>query len=298
MKGAALLLALVLPISAAIASPPETSPLPPARPMAADLTAEIAAAVASAMAPGVSLLPPARPDDTGLQTEALARAIAAASATAPPEAALAPAPASRAVLRSPRPETRPRGFARLLRAALRSPRVTSGAGSVCGVREIKGMAVAPVRGPGACGIAKPVKISSVSGVTLNMQPTIDCTTAKALNDWVRGGVIPAVGRRGGGVAGLHIIAAYSCRTRNSRPGAKLSEHSFGHAVDVAGVVLKDGSELTVLDDWKGRNSKVIRAMHAGACGPFGTVLGPGSDHYHTNHFHLDTARYRGGPYCR
>ncbi|MEZ5769485.1 MAG: extensin family protein [Paracoccaceae bacterium] len=73
-------------------------------------------------------------------------------------------------------------------------------------------------------------------------------------------------------------------------GAKLSEHSFGHAIDVSGVTLKDGTTLTVLDHWRsGKYGSVIKAMHSSACGTFGTVLGPNADRYHQNHLHLDTA---------
>ncbi len=96
-----------------------------------------------------------------------------------------------------------------------------------------------------------------------------------------------------------MIASYSCRTRNSKPGARLSEHAFGHAVDVSGVVLRDGTKLTVLDHWRSsRYGKILKAMHRAACGTFGTVLGPNADRYHQDHFHLDTARYRSGAYCR
>ncbi|OIP87255.1 MAG: hypothetical protein AUK37_01735, partial [Rhodobacterales bacterium CG2_30_65_12] len=199
-----------------------------------------------------------------------------------------------------RPEARPtgNGLARLA-SAVTPPRATSRKGSVCGVAEIKGEALAPIPGRGACGIEQPVRVASVSGVALAQRPTIDCTTAKALNTWVREGVIPAVGRTGGGVAQINVIAHYSCRSRNNRPGAKLSEHSFGHAVDVGGIVLKDGTRLTVLDQWRSaKYGRIIKAMHKAACGPFGTVLGPGSDSYHQNHLHVDTARYRGGSYCR
>ncbi|WP_281842416.1 extensin-like domain-containing protein [Sinisalibacter aestuarii] len=203
-----------------------------------------------------------------------------------------------AVARSLRPERRPGGFARLV-AAITPPRATSRAGSVCGVPEIKGQALAPIPGRGACGVDQPVRVTSVSGIALAQQPTIDCTTAKALNTWVREGVIPAVGRKGGGVARINIIAHYSCRGRNNQPGARLSEHSFGHAVDIGGITLNDGTTLTVLDHWKSNTyGKIIKAMHKSACGPFGTVLGPNSDRYHQNHLHLDTARYRGGAYCR
>ncbi|MEJ2029130.1 MAG: extensin family protein [Maritimibacter sp.] len=166
-----------------------------------------------------------------------------------------------AVSRSLRPRHRPAGFDRLVR------------------------------------VAAPVRISSVAGIPLSMQPTIDCPTAIALNDWVRDGVIPTIGRTGGGVARIDIIAHYSCRTRNNQPGAKLSEHSKGHALDVSGVTLRNGKTLTVEDQWSGQYSRVFRTLYRRACGPFGTVLSPDADRYHYNHFHLDTARYRGGPYC-
>ena len=37
--------------------------------------------------------------------------------------------------------------------------------------------------------------------------------------------------------------SYSCRTRNHRVGAKLSEHAFGNALDVMGFRLEDGREV-------------------------------------------------------
>ena len=69
--------------------------------------------------------------------------------------------------------------------------------------------------------------------------------------------------------------------------------------NISAINLKDGSSLTVLDDWDSRRKgAMLKAMHKAACGTFGTVLGPKSDSYHQNHFHLDTARYRSGSYCR
>ena len=45
----------------------------------------------------------------------------------------------------------------------------------------------------------------------------------------------------------------------------------------------------------------LKEVRKAACGPFTTVLGPGSDPYHSDHFHLDLAQ-RGktgrGLYCR
>ncbi len=201
-----------------------------------------------------------------------------------------------AVARSLRPRRRPAGFDRLVRVAA-TPRAPVNGGSVCGVAAIRGQVIAPVPGPGACGVDAPVRVSSVAGIPLSMQPTIDCPTAIALNEWVRDGVIPTIGRTGGGVARINIIAHYSCRPRNNVPGAKLSEHGKGRALDVSGVTLRNGKTLTVEEQWNGQYSRVFRTLYRRACGPFGTVLSPDADRNHYNHFHLDTAQYRGGPYC-
>jgi len=204
-----------------------------------------------------------------------------------------------AIALSPRPAPRP---AIVTQSAARSQpeRQTGRTGSICGNRQIRGEEINAIAGklPG-CGVADPVRVSAVSGVRLTRPAIMDCTTATALNNWVRAGVRPAVGRRGGGLEALKVIADYSCRTRNNRPGARISEHGKGHAVDVAGIVLNNGDLITVLEGWHDRRDrKIIRAMHASACGPFGTVLGPDADRYHQDHIHVDTARYRSGPYCQ
>ncbi len=145
-------------------------------------------------------------------------------------------------------------------------------------------------------------MTEVAGVRLSQAAVMDCTTAKALNSWVETGVKPAVGRLGGGLAGLRVAAHYSCRTRNNQPGAKISEHGKGHAIDISGgFVLKNGGvTISVLNGWRDPvQGKVLKAAHAAACAPpFGTVLGPNADRYHQDHLHMDTARYRSGSYCR
>jgi len=173
-------------------------------------------------------------------------------------------------------------------------------GSVCGDPSILGEQVGRVPGKiSGCGVQDAVRVSSVSGVALSSTALIDCTTAKALKQWVDRGLKPAVGRRGGGVTKMRVFASYSCRTRNNKKGAKISEHGRGRAVDIGAFSLKDGSEITVLKDWgRGKKGRILKEMHESACGPFGTVLGPKSDKYHKDHFHFDTARYRSGSYCR
>lgn len=212
-----------------------------------------------------------------------------------------------AIARSIRPHPRPQRLKR--NAGVRTvsvrtqpaPVITRGRrGSVCGIKTIKGEKLAPIPGRiRGCGVSDPVRITSVDGVALSQASIMDCGTAKALNSWVKNGLKPTVGRLGGGVASLKVIAHYSCRTRNSQPGAKISEHGKGRAVDISAVNLKNGSSISVLKGWgKRTQGKLLKKMHKTACGPFGTVLGPGSDKFHRDHFHFDTARYRSGSYCR
>lgn len=201
------------------------------------------------------------------------------------------------------PEARPRSPAPVTASV--SPRppqaiIQGRSGSVCGVRSIEGVALPPIPGRIAgCGVETPVRVTAVSGVRLSNPATMDCGTAKALNVWVEKGAKPALRRTGGGLVALKVAASYSCRTRNNQPGAKISEHGRGRAIDISGFYLADGTLITVLDGWKARaTAKPLKAMHKAACGPFGTVLGPNSDAYHRDHFHFDTARYRSGSYCR
>lgn len=220
------------------------------------------------------------------------------------EAAILPPPydPDLAIGRSPRPVLRPRGLASTAIVYPPPPPANAGSrrGSVCGQRQIRGVVLAAIRERVAgCGLENPVRISSVSGVRLTQEAIMDCNTATTLNEWVREGAIPAVGRRGRGLGALRIISHYSCRTRNNQAGAKISEHGKGHAIDIAGVILKNGDAIEFLDDWGGgRDGRILRALHQTACGPFGTVLGPDANRAHRDHLHVDTAEYRGGSYCR
>ncbi|WP_101065708.1 extensin-like domain-containing protein [Roseovarius salinarum] len=250
-----------------------------------------AAGPAAAQAPETSARPVARSD--------------AAAACACPSRSLRPvvrpsalvAPA-RAVMRVKplRPRARPADLPR------RAPgtRAASAVGAICGDPALRGERLGPVPGrkPG-CGIDRAVRLRSVAGVHLSRPAVVDCVTARALGNWVETGLRPAVDRIDGQAAALDVAAHYACRTRNGQSGAKVSEHGKGRAIDIAGIRLRDGREITVEDHWqRGRRGRALRRMHKAACGPFGTVLGPEADRWHRDHFHFDTARYRGGAYCR
>lgn len=209
-----------------------------------------------------------------------------------------------------RPKRRPNGLSRRsyqntvsTAAATRTqPRsvVTSSRGRICGDRTLRGETLSPIAGRlRGCGLSDPVKLYEVDGVRLNAPAVVDCATAKAMKTWLNKGVRPTVGRLGGGVSELRVVASYSCRTRNSLPGAKISEHGKGRAVDISEIRLKNGATLNVLRDWRDpAKGNLLKKIHRSACGPFGTVLGPNSDRFHRDHFHFDTARHRSGSYCR
>ncbi|HEY0276036.1 MAG TPA: extensin family protein, partial [Paenirhodobacter sp.] len=148
-----------------------------------------------------------------------------------------------------------------------------------------------------CGLPDGVELTQISGIPLSIPIQVDCNTAVRMKYWVDNGIVPAIGNRGGGISRLEIAGSYACRPRNNQSGAKVSEHGRGHAVDLRGIRLKSGQVMTVEDDWRGYDN-VLQRIHAAACGPFGTVLGPQSDAYHHDHIHVDTAQNRNGAsYC-
>lgn len=210
-----------------------------------------------------------------------------------------------AVARSLLPKKRPKGLRRVARIDPKNYKAGRAVryrkkGSVCGVKGIRGRAVGPVRGKIAgCSIKNPVKIAEVDGVKFTREVLVGCDTAQSLYGWVRKSAKPVVGRKGGGLAKIQMIAGYSCRNRNSAKSGKLSEHAKGKAIDIAGFILKDGTVLSVKRDWHSANKgRTLKKLHKTACGPFGTVLGPNANRFHRDHFHFDVARYRSGAYCR
>src|SRR5579871_6763608 len=154
-----------------------------------------------------------------------------------------------------------------------------------------------IDGPGICGMTRPLKVSALSdgGVGIDKTLNVDCPMTAALQTWLDGVVQPAAQARfRQKVATVNVFGAYSCRSVDNQPGARLSEHAFGNAVDVAGFTLADGRKLEFVRDWKQEGTQeaaFLHETHAGACQYFTTVLGPGSDVFHYNHIHLDLAAH-------
>lgn len=160
----------------------------------------------------------------------------------------------------------------------------------------------PIDEGNGCQVPNPWKMYSVAGVQLSQPATLNCSVTQPLHDWMNGTVQPAAGQAfGSQVTGITVAASYSCRARNNKRGAKMSEHGFGNAIDISSFTLADGRKVTVKNGWRGEGDEreFLRQIRQDACGEFMTVLGPGSDRYHGDHFHLDLASRRSGQaYCK
>ncbi|RVT84500.1 extensin family protein [Rhodobacteraceae bacterium CCMM004] len=150
-----------------------------------------------------------------------------------------------------------------------------------------------------CGIARPIRVTEIlPGVEMQPDAVLRCATARALARWVQDDVQPAARAIGtlADVTALDHGSTYICRRRNNAATGKLSEHSFGNAVDVMAFDFADGTTLRV--EPRADNGTVEeafqRAVRGGACVHFTTVLGPGTDATHDNHLHMDIKERNGG----
>lgn len=140
---------------------------------------------------------------------------------------------------------------------------------------------------------------ALAGGPAMVQPaaTLACPMVSALDQWISASVQPAALRWfGQPVVEIRQISAYSCRGMNGSPRARISEHAFGNALDIASFTLADGRKVTVRDGWRGLPEErgFLHDVHAAACQQFSTVLGPGSNIYHYDHLHLDLMRRSSG----
>jgi len=156
----------------------------------------------------------------------------------------------------------------------------------------------------ACGMPDPVVVASLDNgnIPLTGLAEVNHAVAETFAAWVRDKVEPAArARLGGELTGLRIVDAYSCRTRDHIKNARLSEHAYGNAIDVG--AFRIGKQwIDVGGSHPAGQQAFLDQVRADACGPFTTVLGPGSDSYHAEHLHLDLAKRRtSGPsrglYC-
>jgi hypothetical protein len=156
-----------------------------------------------------------------------------------------------------------------------------------------------VDGPGVCGMDHGFKVIALAegAISLAQPVTLACPAIAEADRWIVEKVMPAAQARfGSALVGLTSTGGYSCRGMNNQPGARLSEHAFGNGFDVGGFKLADGRVITVAKHWKSADEQeqaFLRDVFADACESFTTVLGPGADAFHFDHFHLDLAQHGG-----
>jgi hypothetical protein len=154
----------------------------------------------------------------------------------------------------------------------------------------------------SCGIAFPVEVSGLSGgIRIKPAAQVNCQITEAFARWAKQELVPSTRMRYlSGVSAIHQMSSYSCRTMNSRRGAAMSEHARGNAIDIGKIVLKNGKAIAI--EKKGffafREKGLLKSVRSDSCKYFSTVLGPGSDRYHKDHFHFDLrARKSGYRHC-
>jgi hypothetical protein len=140
-------------------------------------------------------------------------------------------------------------------------------------------------GRGSCRVDQAVMLRSISAggrdVKLPDRPIVNCAFALEFSQWVKGAGVP--------LAKLYTGPGYQCRSRNGDGSGKLSEHARGNAVDVERLQMADGTTMWVKE---ANGNRTLKAMRVQACEHFTTVLGPGSNSAHAEHFHLDLERRR------
>ena len=153
-----------------------------------------------------------------------------------------------------------------------------------------------------CFVHNAYKVESLGQVAFSQPATFNCAMANTTAAWLSNVVQPAAEDTfGEPVVKIDVPATFACRPRNNIRGAKLSEHGRGNAIDVSAFTLASGRKIVVEQGWftSGDDKSFLKQVRGGACGPFKTVLGPGSDPHHDDHFHLDLQQHRsGGSYCR
>jgi hypothetical protein len=147
------------------------------------------------------------------------------------------------------------------------------------------------------GPPAPQYTGAIGPVEVKPAATLACPIVSALDHWIAQSVQPASLRWfNQPVVEIKQISAFSCRSMNNQRGAKISEHAFGNAIDVAAFVLADGRVVKVKDGWRGRPEEqgFLRDVQGAACDQFNTVLAPGADAFHYDHIHVDLMRRASG----
>ncbi len=110
--------------------------------------------------------------------------------------------------------------------------------------------------------------------------------------WIGDLVAPLVaGIKGSDLKAVQTDPGFECRNRNRAVTGKLSAHSQGLAIDIAGFELSSGTTLRIKPEADTAPDPALAALRQAACGWFTTILGPGSDEAHHDHLHVDIEQH-------
>ncbi len=130
----------------------------------------------------------------------------------------------------------------------------------------------------------------------NLGP-VTCPLAESFAAWARYGADRAARQiLGSELVRIETMGSYACR--NVAGTERRSAHSTANAIDISAFVLADGRRIGVLGGWSSPSRserEFLRVVHASACKRFGTVLGPGYNPDHADHFHVELS---GRGFCR
>lgn len=149
-----------------------------------------------------------------------------------------------------------------------------------------------------CGIPYPVKVYGfASNIAMKPAITLNCQVTLAFAKWVRNELNPSARYRyWSGVKTIIPMGGYSCRRMNSSKRNPWSEHARGNAIDVGKFILNNGKKIDVRKPgfFSFREKGLLNAVRSDSCKYFHTVLGPGSDPHHKDHFHFDLRTRKSG----
>lgn len=157
---------------------------------------------------------------------------------------------------------------------------------------------APSQAPSVVPLrSRTLTTGSIKPVEVKPAATLACPIVSALDQWILTSVQPMARHWfGQQIVEIRQISAYSCRGMNGNPNSRISEHAFGNALDISAFILADGRRVSVKDGWLGSPEEqgFLRDIQASACETFNTVLAPGSNRFHYDHFHVDLMRRPSG----
>ncbi len=145
-----------------------------------------------------------------------------------------------------------------------------------------------------CGISQAVRVER-SAIGWNRKTLMSCSLEAVVWDFETQVVQPAAERNfGQAVRKMSNAGSYSCRGEIGGRAERLSQHSFGKALDVTGFELADGTVISVSRDWrnKGAKSEFLHQVAQGACKIFSVVMTPNRNVEHHDHLHLDIGPHK------